>query len=54
MVGAEVMGMTALGVRVPPADVGAGGTVGIRVMVEGIAVMIPGFLGIQAAQIPVK
>lgn len=50
--GADVMGTTALGVTL---DAGAeGATVGIRVMVEGMAVTMPGFSGIQVAQMPVK
>lgn len=55
--GAEVMGTTALAVTLAPAtlDAGAeGATVGIRVMVEGMAVTMPGFSGTQLAQIPVK
>lgn len=54
---AEVMGTTALGVTLAPAmlDGGAeGATVGIRVMVEGMAVTMPGFSGTQVAQMPVK
>lgn len=45
-VGPEVMGTTALAVTLAPAtlDGGAEGTtVGIRVMVEGMAVTMPGF-----------
>lgn len=56
-VGAEVMGMTAVAVTPAPEtlDEGAeGATVGMRVMVEGMAVTMPGFWGTQVAQIPVK
>lgn len=59
--GAEVMGMTALAGAVtvapvtPAADAGTdGATVGIRVIVDGMAVTMPGFWGTQVAQIPVK
>lgn len=57
--GAEVTGTTALSVTAPEAaatlEAGIeGATVGIRVMVEGMAVTMPGFSGTQVAQIPVK
>lgn len=56
-VGAEVMGPTAGAVTLAPetVDVGTeGATVGTRVMVEGMAVTMPGFWGTQLAQMPVK
>ena len=59
--GAEVMGTTALALAVTlspatlDAEAGAdGATVGIRVIVDGMAVTMPGFWGTQVAQIPVK
>lgn len=55
------MGMTTLAGAVtvapvtPAADAGTdGATVGIRVIVDGMAVTMPGFWGTQVAQIPVK
>jgi hypothetical protein len=58
--GAEVRGAT--GVRVAGTPVAStsvelateGTTVGTRVIVEGMAVTMPGFWGTQVAQIPVK
>ena len=58
--GAEVTGATALSVTTLPVAAATpegctdGATVGIRVIVEGMAVTIPGFWGTQVAQIPVK
>lgn len=56
--GPVVIGAALVPVRVleTAATVAGGGrmTVGMRVMVEGMAVTIPGFWGTQLAQIPVK
>lgn len=56
--GRVVIGRIVVPVRVleAAATVAGGGriTVGMRVMVEGMAVTMPGFSGTQLAQIPVK
>lgn len=53
--GPEVRGAAGMPETGGTPEAGAeGATVGTRVMVDGIAVTMPGFWGTQVAQIPVK